>query len=116
MTGDDPLSDALADLDALRAAGLAAFAGAATPEQAEAARVEFLGQKQGGSRRPRSGSSRSSPPPGRPMASGSMRSRRELEAAFEAARTRVENEGGGPRADRRDPARVFARAWATAIR
>ena len=47
MNANDPLSDALADLDAMRAAGLAAFEKAATPEAVEAARVEFLGQKQG---------------------------------------------------------------------
>jgi phenylalanyl-tRNA synthetase alpha chain len=47
MSSTDPLSDALQALESLEAAGLAAFAGAATPEAVEAARVEFLGQKQG---------------------------------------------------------------------
>ena len=47
MSSNDSLSDALADLDALRADGLAAFEQAATPEGVEAARVEFLGQKHG---------------------------------------------------------------------
>jgi phenylalanyl-tRNA synthetase alpha subunit len=37
----------LARLDALEAQGLAAFQGALTPEAVEAARIEFLGQKQG---------------------------------------------------------------------
>jgi phenylalanyl-tRNA synthetase alpha chain len=47
MNADDPLSVALADLEALSQAGLAAFEAAATPAAVEAARVEYLGQKQG---------------------------------------------------------------------
>src|SRR5262249_4244033 len=47
MSPPDALSDALAELDALRGAGLAAFAESSTPGQVEAARVEYLGQKQG---------------------------------------------------------------------
>ncbi len=41
------MSDPIADLDALEAAGLAAFAGAGSAAAVEAARVEFLGLKQG---------------------------------------------------------------------
>ena len=45
---DDPASAAaLADLDTLEAAGLVAFREATGPSAVEAARVEFLGQKQG---------------------------------------------------------------------
>jgi phenylalanyl-tRNA synthetase alpha chain len=47
MSDQDQLAAALADLDALADAGLAAFQGAASAEQVEAARIEFLGQKQG---------------------------------------------------------------------
>ena len=47
MSSNDSLAAALADLEALLAAGLAAFESAATAEAVEAARVEFLGQKQG---------------------------------------------------------------------
>ena len=47
MSPTDPLSDALQALESLEQAGLAAFASAAAPEAVEAARVEFLGQKQG---------------------------------------------------------------------
>ena len=47
MSSTDPLSDALAALESLEQAGLAAFGSAATPEAVEAARVEYLGQKQG---------------------------------------------------------------------
>jgi len=43
----DPLASALADLDALEAAGRAAFRSAATADAVEAARIEYLGQKQG---------------------------------------------------------------------
>ncbi|RUL88896.1 phenylalanine--tRNA ligase subunit alpha [Tautonia sociabilis] len=41
------LSEAIAELDALEAAGLAAFREAGSPEAVEAARIEYLGQKQG---------------------------------------------------------------------
>ncbi len=47
MTPSDPLAAALAELDALETAGLAAFQGASNPDVVESARVEFLGMKQG---------------------------------------------------------------------
>jgi phenylalanyl-tRNA synthetase alpha chain len=47
MSSTDPLSVALADLDALLAAGLAAFQSAAAAEAVEATRVDYLGLKQG---------------------------------------------------------------------
>lgn len=47
MSTADDLSSVLAELDALEAAGLAAFHEATAPEAVEAARIEFLGQKQG---------------------------------------------------------------------
>jgi phenylalanyl-tRNA synthetase alpha chain len=47
MSSSDSLETALADLDALQAAGVSAFLGAANPDAVEAARIEFLGQKQG---------------------------------------------------------------------
>ncbi len=47
MSATDPLSDALAELDALQAAGRGAFEAASTPEALEAVRVEYLGQKNG---------------------------------------------------------------------
>jgi phenylalanyl-tRNA synthetase alpha chain len=47
MSTLDATSEALADLDALEKAGLAAFQGAGSPAEVEAARIEFLGQKQG---------------------------------------------------------------------
>ena len=47
MSPLDPLASALADLDALEAAGLGAFGQARDADAVEAARIEFLGQKQG---------------------------------------------------------------------
>lgn len=44
---DPDTAAALAELEALESSGLAAFAGAANPDEAEAARIEFLGMKQG---------------------------------------------------------------------
>jgi phenylalanyl-tRNA synthetase alpha chain len=47
MMSRDPSPNPLSDLEELRSAGLAAFESAKTPEAVEAARVEYLGQKQG---------------------------------------------------------------------
>lgn len=47
MSTPDPLASALADLDTLEASGLAAFRAARDAESIEAARIEYLGQKQG---------------------------------------------------------------------
>ncbi|MGO9470915.1 MAG: phenylalanine--tRNA ligase subunit alpha [Isosphaeraceae bacterium] len=47
MMSSDLPSNPLTDLDALRTTGLGAFESATTPEAVEAARVEYLGQKQG---------------------------------------------------------------------
>lgn len=47
MSTPDPVGDPVAALETLEAEGLAAFAGAPNPAAVEAARIEFLGQKQG---------------------------------------------------------------------
>jgi phenylalanyl-tRNA synthetase alpha chain len=47
MTAADSLEAALADLEDLQERGLAAFGSARGPEAVEAARIEYLGQKQG---------------------------------------------------------------------
>ncbi len=47
MSSADLSSQALADLDSLESAGLAAFGQAQSAEGVEEARIEFLGQKQG---------------------------------------------------------------------
>ena len=75
MNSNDSLSDALADLDALLAAGLAAFGKAATPEASRRRGSSTSVRSKAGSRPRRSGSSRSSRPRGGPTASGSTPSR-----------------------------------------
>ena len=47
MSQTDPAAEALAELDALEAAGRSAFEGAKSAPEIESARVEFLGLKQG---------------------------------------------------------------------
>ena len=90
MSSTDPLSDALAALDSLELAGLAAFQSAGTPEAVEAARVEFVGQKQG---RLKSAQERlkSLDPAGKRIYGQKFNATKgALEAAFESARARVE--------------------------
>jgi phenylalanyl-tRNA synthetase alpha chain len=90
MSGNDPLSDALADLDVLRDAGVAAFARAGTPEQAEAARVEFLGQKHGRVKAAQERLKTLEPSARKVFGQRFNAVKGELEAAFESARGRVE--------------------------
>ena len=90
MSSPDPLSAALADLDSIRDAGLAAFAKAATPEHAEAARVEFLGQKQGRVKAAQERLKSLEPSSRKAYGQRFNAAKGELEAAFEAARSRVE--------------------------
>ena len=90
MSSTDPLSDALQALESLEQAGLAAFGVAATPEAVEAARVEFLGQKQG---RVKSAQERlkSLEPAGRRAYGQKFNSvKAALEAACESAKSRLE--------------------------
>ncbi|WZO99176.1 phenylalanine--tRNA ligase subunit alpha [Isosphaeraceae bacterium EP7] len=47
MTVPESTSAAISDLNALEASGVAAFEGAAGPDEVEAARIDFLGMKQG---------------------------------------------------------------------
>jgi phenylalanyl-tRNA synthetase alpha chain len=86
----DPLSHALADLDALLAAGLAAFDASTSSDAVERARVEYLGQKQG---QVKAAQERlKSLPPGDRRAYGQRFNaiKESLEAAFQGARTRVQ--------------------------
>ncbi len=90
MSVSEPLSDALAALESLEQAGLAAFGSAATPETVESARVEFLGQKHG---RLKAAQERlkSLEPSGRREYGQKFNSTKgALEAACEAARSRLE--------------------------
>jgi phenylalanyl-tRNA synthetase alpha chain len=79
MSSNNSLPDAMADLDALLAAGLAAFAKATTPEEVEAARVDYLGQKHG---RVKAAQER--------LKSLEPTSRREYGQRFNAAKTQLE--------------------------
>ena len=56
MSSNDPLEIALRELESLEQLGIAALVAATSPEAVEAARIEYLGQKQVSSRQPRSGS------------------------------------------------------------
>ena len=47
MSSDDPLEIALRELEGLEQFGIAALVAASSPEALEAARIEYLGQKQG---------------------------------------------------------------------
>jgi phenylalanyl-tRNA synthetase alpha chain len=90
MIPDDSLSSALADLDALEAAGLAAFREAGSPEVVEAARIEFLGQKQG---RVKAAQERlKAIPPADKKTYGQRFNavKQALEGAWESSKTRVE--------------------------
>ncbi|WP_435015501.1 phenylalanine--tRNA ligase subunit alpha [Tundrisphaera sp. TA3] len=92
MSQPEPLDVALADLDALEAAGQEAFAQARDPEAIEAARIEFLGQKQG---RLKSAQERlkTLPPDGKKAFGQRFNAaKKSIEAALEAARER----GGRP--------------------
>ncbi len=95
MNPNDTLSDALADLDTMLAAGLAAFEKATTPEDVEAARVDFLGQKHG---RVKSAQER--------LRSLEPASRKEYGQRFNAAKTQLEAalEGAKSRSERRTTA------------
>ena len=90
MASSEPTGDALADLEALEAAGLAAFRDATDAAAVEAARIEFLGQKQG---RIKAAQERL-----KSLAAADKRAygqrfnalKTALEAAFEGAKARVE--------------------------
>lgn len=90
MNGNDPLPDALADLEALRAAGLAAFSTATAPEHAEAARVEYLGQKQGRLKAAQERLKSLEPAARKAYGQRFNAVKGELESASEAAKLRVE--------------------------
>jgi phenylalanyl-tRNA synthetase alpha chain len=86
----ETLAAALLDLNALEAAGLAAFRSAGSPEAVEAARIEFLGQKQG---RVKSAQERlKAIPPAEKKTYGQRFNavKQALEGAWEAAKTRAE--------------------------
>jgi phenylalanyl-tRNA synthetase alpha chain len=86
----DPHSGAFAHLDALLAAGLTAFESATTPEEVEAARIEHLGQKQGRLKTAQERIKSLEPAQRRDYGQRFNATKAKLEAAFEAARSRVQ--------------------------
>ncbi len=90
MNSEDSLSVALADLEALLAAGLAAFEGARDSAAVEAARVEFLGQKQGRLKAAQERLKTLEPSSRRTYGQQFNATKTALEAAFAAARSRLE--------------------------
>src|SRR5579885_3905638 len=98
MSTTDTLATALAELDALRDAGLAAFARSATPEQGEAVGIEYLGQKQGRVKAAQERLKTLEPATRKSYGQRFNAVKGDLEAAFEGARARVErkvqNRGG----------------------
>ncbi len=90
---DSPLDDALGDLESLEQSGLAVFAGAASTADVEAARIEYLGQKQG---KIRAAQERIKELPGTAKKSYGQRfnaTKRALEEAFDGAKARLERPG-----------------------
>jgi phenylalanyl-tRNA synthetase alpha chain len=90
MNVDDLLAVALTDLEALTAAGLAAFESAASPPAVEAARVEYLGQKQGRLKSAQERLKTLDPAGKRTYGQRFNAVKTALEAACDAAKSRVE--------------------------
>jgi phenylalanyl-tRNA synthetase alpha chain len=90
MSSSDSLTAALADLDTLVAAGLEAFQGALTSEALEAARIEYLGQKQGRLKSAQERLKTIDPSSRRAYGQQFNSAKANLEAALEASRSRVE--------------------------
>lgn len=93
MSTTDPLETALLELDKLQAGAVRTFESAASPDDVEAARVEYLGQKQG---RLKAAQERLKSLPNaakKPYGQRFNGVKQALEAAFEAARSRLERGG-----------------------
>jgi phenylalanyl-tRNA synthetase alpha chain len=90
MSSVDTLAQALADLDALEAAGQAAFGQAECAEGVEEARIEFLGQKQGRVKAAQERLRTLEPASKRGYGQRFNAVKQALELAWEAAKVRVE--------------------------
>jgi phenylalanyl-tRNA synthetase alpha chain len=90
MSEPAPLDSALSDLDTLQAEGEAAFARAQDSEAIEAARIEFLGQKQGRVKSAQERLKSLEPAARKPYGQRFNAAKQALEAAFEAAKARVD--------------------------
>jgi phenylalanyl-tRNA synthetase alpha chain len=89
-SSSDPLATALADLEALESAGLEALRQAAAPAAIEAARIEYLGMKQGRLKAAQERLKTLEPAARRGYGQRFNAVKQALEAAHEAARARVE--------------------------
>ena len=90
MSQTDPASDPIAALEILEAEGLKAFAKANEPASVEAARIEFLGQKQGRLKAAQERLKSLEPSARRAYGQRFNAAKQAIEAAFEAAKARVE--------------------------
>jgi phenylalanyl-tRNA synthetase alpha chain len=90
MSSTDHTAEAIAALEALEASGLAAFQAALTPTDVEAARIDFLGQKQGKVKAAQERLKSLEPSARRAYGQRFNAVKTALEGAFEAARARVE--------------------------
>jgi phenylalanyl-tRNA synthetase alpha chain len=92
----DSQSNPLDDLDALQTAGLAAFENATSPEAIEAARVEYLGQKQGRLRAAQERLKSLAPVDRRAYGQRFNAIKATLETAFQAAKSRKQDRAAAP--------------------
>jgi phenylalanyl-tRNA synthetase alpha chain len=90
MSPDDSLDSALGELDRLESSGLTALQAAASADQLEAARIEFLGQKQGRVRMAQERIKSLEPAAKRAYGQRFNAVKQALEAALDAARCRLE--------------------------
>src|SRR5271154_4773700 len=90
MSNANPIDDALADLATLQAQGEAAFQDARTIDAVEAARIEFLGQKQGRLKSAQERLKTLEPASKKAYGQRFNAAKQAIEAAFEAAKSRVE--------------------------
>ena len=98
------------------AAGLAAFESASSPEAVEAARVEYLGQKQGRLKAAQERLKSLEPSSRRAYGQRFNAAKSALEAAFDAARSRVERHAAVECRPRRHLAGNRVPGWGIAIR
>ncbi len=90
MSSIDPVELALAELDKLQSSGMAAFESATSADTVEAARIEFLGQKQGRLKTAQERLKTLEPAGKRAYGQRFNAVKQALEAALEAARSRLD--------------------------
>ena len=90
MSSIDPVEPALAELDKLQSSGMAAFESATSADAVEAARIEFLGQKQGRLKTAQERLKTLEPAGKRAYGQRFNAVKQALEAALEAARSRLD--------------------------